>query len=182
MEIAVDADADGSLVSIAEMSPTALLSWFPSRYGWPNRRAQPRDAALARLPGRTPQRSGHPRLATRSSFDSNSYPERPPEARRGGSRVCQSGACRVLRRKPRARCRPDVPRQRPGRGRGSAYSPGPCREMDRKIRLLVERREPPLIDPPIKTRVAALHGQGSQDATGDDPPQKPGASCSIRGP
>jgi hypothetical protein len=35
VEIAVDADADGSLVSIAEMSPTALLSWFPSRYGWP---------------------------------------------------------------------------------------------------------------------------------------------------
>ena len=84
------------------------------------------------------------------------------------------------RRKPRARCRPDVPRQRPGRGRGSAYSPGPCREMDRKIRLLVERREPPLIDPPIKPASRRSMARAVRMRRATIHCEKPGASCSIR--
>jgi hypothetical protein len=53
-----------------KMSPTALLSWFPSRYGWPGPTYSTARRCAARLPGRTPHVSSHPRLATRSSFDS----------------------------------------------------------------------------------------------------------------
>jgi hypothetical protein len=52
--------------------------------------------------------------------------------------------------------------------------------MDRKVRLLVERRRPPLIDPPIKLASWRSHGQGSQDATCDDPLRE--AWCELLDP
>jgi hypothetical protein len=73
VEITVDADTDGSLVTIAEDVIDGPAGSSAGTSGW-HRRTQPRDTAPARLPGRRSRVGGTARCK---------------------SRVCQRGACRV---------------------------------------------------------------------------------------
>ena len=90
VEIAVDADADG-LVSIAEMSPTALLSWFPAGTGGRIDASTARRCAT-RLPGLNAARK-RPSSTRDSLVVRFELLPGAPRSTRWKSR--QSGACRV---------------------------------------------------------------------------------------